>query len=181
MTNPLPVIVAPNFHLPGGPGERLRVPAEIGWRSLTDVEQAKIVGPDQARGDRSRSIQLFTLPKHLSSPFWELLEQPDRVGVFDAAAAAVGKFLTFKQLSPPECARFELVLHGEGGFIEPRGLWGVVNLGDEKVVVDLATLRLILGAGEGCQLPEQIRAEIIPPLDKLPAMLLLVRTPQDRP
>jgi hypothetical protein len=71
-----------------------------------------------------------------------------------------------------------LVLHGVGGKVESRGLWAVVNLGDDPVVVGVSGVRVRLGAGEGGRLPEEVAAEVIPPEGDAPDVLLLVRRPE---
>jgi hypothetical protein len=106
-----------------------------------------------------------------------MLEQPERSKGFDALATEVGRFLTFKELPPPEHAVFEFVLNGTAGKIEPHGLWAVINLGDDPVVVGLPGLRLRLEGGEGSWLPKDIAAEVIPPEGEAPDVLLLVRLP----
>jgi hypothetical protein len=107
-----------------------------------------------------------------------MLERGEAACEFDAFASEVGRFLAFKQLPPPERAVFELVLHAPGGTLEPHGLWAVVNLGDDPVVICVLGLRLRLGAGEGGQLPEGVGAEVLPPEGDAPDVLLMVRRPQ---
>jgi len=166
------VVVAPNFHLPGAMAERLLVADGDGWRSLPEGERQ-----DVTRGELSGLVLLFALPSHLRSSFWAMLERAEMGGGFDAFASEVGRFLTFKQLPPPERAGFELVLHGSRGAIEPRGLWAVVNMGDDAVVVGVPGLRVRLGPGEGCRLPEDVAAEVIPPGAEVPDLLLVLRRP----
>lgn len=170
MTAPLPVAVAPNFHLPDAPGGRLLVADGAGWRPSPEGEQSALVAPVEP-------VLLFVLPGHLRSAFWAMLDQGGAAAEFDAFALEVGRFLAFKQLPPPERAVFELALHGAGGKVEPGGLWAVVNLGDDPVVVGMPGLRLRLGAGEGCRLPEEVAAEVLAPEGETPDVLLLVRRP----
>jgi hypothetical protein len=179
MTLPISVAVAPNFHLPDAPGGRLLVADGAGWRSPTEGERSTIVPRDAAPDWPSGPILLFGLPGHLRSSFWLMLEEGSAAGRFDAIALEVGQFLSFKQLPPPHRAVFEFVLHGAGGKIEPRGLWAVVNLGDDPVAVGVPGLRLRLAAGEGAQFPEKVAAEVIPPEGDAPDVLLLVRRPVD--
>jgi hypothetical protein len=173
MTAPIPVAVAPNFHLPDAPAGRLLVADGAGWRPLSEAERSAPVPP----GAGGESVLLFALPGYLRSSFWELLEQGGASEHFDAFASDVGRFLVFKQLPPPEGAVFEFVLHAADGKVEPRGLWAVVNLGDDPVVIGLPGLRVRLGAGEGGRLPEEVAAEVIPPEGDAPDVLLLVRRP----
>jgi hypothetical protein len=174
MTTPVPVAVAPNFHLPDAPAGRLLVADGAGWRPLSEGEWSALV-------PRGGAVLLFALPGHLRSSFWGMLEREAVAGGFDAFAAEVGRFLVFKQLPPPERAVFEVVLHGAGGEVEPRGLWAVVNLGDDPVVVGVPGWRVRLGSGEGAWLPEEIAAEVLPPEGDAPDVLLLVRRPAPGP
>jgi hypothetical protein len=177
----LPVVVAPNFHLPDAPGDRLLVADGAGWRSPSKGERSGTVPQSATPDELSGLVLLFALPGHLRSSFWVMLEQGGTGAGFNAFASAVGRFLTFKQLPPPEGAVFELVLHGAGGKVEPRDLWAVVNLGDDPVVVGVAGLRVRLGPGEGSRFPEEVAAEAIPPEGEVPDVLLLVRRPARGP
>jgi hypothetical protein len=177
MTAPIPVAVAPNFHLPDSPAGRLLLADGAGWREPSEGEWAALA-PSSATPDL---LLLFALPGHLRSSFWAILEQGGMAGDFDAFASEIGRFLAFKQLPPPECAVYELVLHGAGGKVEPRGLWAVVNLGEDPVVLGLPGLRVRLGAGEGCRLPEEVQAEVISPAEDATDIVLLVRRPAPEP
>jgi hypothetical protein len=181
MTAPIPVTVAPNFHLPDAPAGRLLVADGAGWRPLSEHERSALLSLSAAPDPLKARVLLFALPGHLRSSFWEMLEQGGAAAGFDACASEVGRFLAFKQLAPPEGAVFELVLHGAGGRVEPGGLWAVVNLGDDPVVVGVPGLRVRLGAGEGCQLPEEASADIVPPGGDAPDALLVVRRPGRNP
>ncbi len=178
MTAPISVAVAPNFHLPDAPAGRLLVADGAGWRPPSAGELPTMVLPGATLDPLSGSVLLFALPGHLRSSVWGMLEHGDAGGAFNAFASEVGQFLTFKQLPPPEGAVFELVLHGVGGKVESRGLWAVVNLGDDPVVIGVSGVRVRLGAGEGGRLPEEVAAEVIPPEGDAPDVLLLVRRPE---
>src|SRR5262249_10813032 len=108
---------------------------------------------------------------------WGMMEQGNLNEDFDAFASEIVRFLAFKHLPPPEHGFFELVLHAAGGKVEPHGLWAVVNLGDDPVVVGVPGLRVRLEAGEGAQPPGEVAAEVIPPGRDAPDVLLLVRRP----
>jgi hypothetical protein len=159
MSGGVRVAVAPNFHLPGAAAER--------------VLDAGAAPADPTGG----LVLLFAVPGHLRASFWDMMDRAEAGQGFDGFAAEVGRFLAFKQLPPPERAVFELVLHGPGGGFEGRDLWAVVNLGEESVVVGLPGLRLRLGPGEGCVLPEGVAAEVLPPEGEVPDVLLAVRRP----
>jgi hypothetical protein len=172
MTAPIPVAVAPNFHLPDALADHLLLADGAGSSTM----------PQSATPDSlTTSVLLFVLPEHLRSALWGILEQGGEAEDFDNVASEVGRFLAFKQLPPPERAVLELVLNGSGGKVEPRGLWAVINLGDDPVVFGVPGLRVRLGAGEGARLPEALAAEVIPPEGDAPDVLLLVRRPARGP
>ena len=50
-------------------------------------------------------------------------------------------------------------------------------MGDDTVVVGVPGLRVRLGPGEGCRLPEGVAAEVFPPAGEVPDLLLVVRRP----
>jgi hypothetical protein len=177
MTTPIAVAVAPNFHLPEAPAGRILVAEGADGRPRSEGEWSVLVPQTSPRDSLGCSILLFALPEHLRTSFWEMLQQEGAAEGFDSVAAEVGRFLAFKQLPPPDRAVFQLVLHGAGGTVQPNGLWAVVNLGDDPVVVDVPGLRLLLGAGEGIRFPEEVTAEVIPPEGEAPDILLLVRRP----
>jgi len=174
MTVSVQVMVAPNFHLPGELGERLLVPDGAVWRFPGAGERDALVPREAAAADLNGLVLLFTLPGHLRASFWLMLEQQDARRDFDAIVSEIVRFLTFKQLPPPEGAVFELILHRAGAAMEPPDLWAVINMGDDPVVVEVPGLRLRLGAGEGCRLPQGIAAEINPPVGELPDVLIRI-------
>jgi hypothetical protein len=106
-----------------------------------------------------------------------MLEQGQGADRFDAFAAEVGRFLSFKQLPPPENAVFELVLLEARGKVDPHALWAVVNLADDPVTIEVPALRLRLQPGEGSCLPQQVVAAVVPPEGDTPHVLLMVRRP----
>jgi hypothetical protein len=179
MTARVQVAAAPNFHLPGALAERLLVADGGGWRPPTEGERAAIAPQDVTRAgvERNGLVLLFALPVHLRSSLWTMLEQGETGGAFGVLASEVGRFLTFKQLIPPKQAVIELVLQRAGGVIEPSGLWAAINMGDGPVAVSLPGLRLLLGTGEGCQLPEGVAAQVLAPSGEVLDVLLVVRRP----
>jgi hypothetical protein len=176
MTPRCQVIVAPNFHLSGALADRLLVAEGDAWRAPSEGDLAAIIPTDATRDDLGRLILLFALPVHLRSSFWLMMENSEPSDDFDAFAEEMANFLAFKQLQPPERAVIESVLHLSGS-INPVGLWAVVNMGDDSVLVGLPGLRLRLESGEGCRLSEGVSAEVLPTASEVPAVLLLVRRP----
>jgi hypothetical protein len=85
----------------------------------------------------------------------------DRSGVVDKLV----EFLTFKSLPPPPSARCDVVVSSPTtkslvDFAGNGRPWGVINLGEEAtsliVVESCASVRFVLGPGEGCRLPDHI-------------------------
>jgi hypothetical protein len=175
MTAFFPVAVAPNFHLGDGLAGHLLVADGAGWRPPSDSELRALAPACAAPGTPGRTVLLFALPGHVRASFWAMLEQGAVATGFDAFASEVAQFLTFKQLPPPAHAVIELILHGAAGTIEPHGLWAVVNLSDDPVLVGVPGLRVRLAAGEGCRLPDEATVAVIPPERDTPDALVLVR------
>ncbi|MFO0823806.1 MAG: hypothetical protein U0792_11930 [Gemmataceae bacterium] len=168
MSAPLPAVaVAPNFQLVDPEGGRVLVPDGAGWRPLTE--------PFARTGEPAL---LFSLPAHLRSLFFTVLQDPELKG-FDGFASKVGRFLAFKELTPPTRAAFELVLHAAEGKLDSRDLWAVVNLGDREVFAELPGLRVRLDVCEGLQLPGELAVSVVPPQADAtePDVLLLIRRP----
>jgi hypothetical protein len=176
MTMPIRVAVAANFHLPGAAADRLLLADGTAWRMPTEAERA-VLAPPTATPDAA-TVLLFTLPGHLCASFWSMMEQSRTADGFDAFAVEVSRFLSFKELPPPARAVFELVLHAAGGNFEPHGLWAIVNLSDDPVAIDTSGLRVRLGTGEGCRLPNDVAAEVTPADGDTPDVLLIVREPE---
>jgi hypothetical protein len=168
MSAPLPAVaVAPNFQLTEPVSDHVFVPDDAGWRPLTE--------PFVGTGEPAL---LFSLPGHLRSLFFTVLQDPELKG-FDGFASKVGRFLAFKELAPPTRASFELVLHAAEGNLDSRALWAVVNLGDREVFAELPGLRVRLDVCEGLQLPEELAMSVVPPQAEAaePDVLLLIRRP----
>src|SRR5262249_32950138 len=120
-------------------------------------------------------VCLFALPGHLRSSFWSMLERQatEGDGDFVAFAQEVASFLAFKQLPTPAGSAFELVLRPSGEPYHGAGTWGVVNLGEDRAFVAWPALRLRLGPGEGCRLPQGMPLDVPPGQEA--DVLLIVR------
>src|SRR5262249_30651448 len=100
------VTVAPRFHLPFQPGERIQLSAGIEehegryyprlpWRNATAEELALLAGEPANRA--APDALLFRLPEHLIARWWKLVESaqgplPDGLGEFDSFVNAVRDF-----------------------------------------------------------------------------------------
>jgi hypothetical protein len=169
--------VAPHFHLAGEWVARLLVSDGESWRAPDEAEIASLVSAPQTRDELAACVCLFALPGHLRSAFWSMLarQASGGDGDFVAFAAEAAGFLQFKQLPPPEGSAFELILRPAGAAFQAAGLWAVINLGEEQAVVAWPALRLRLGPGEGCRLPDGAAPEVLPPADDEADVLLVVR------
>jgi hypothetical protein len=175
MDTTVSVAVAPNFHLPGAPADRVLIADGTAWRPASASEWTALAPASVPGAPGSGSVLLFVLPEHLRSAVWQLLERGGVRNEFDALAAEVGQFLAFKNLPPPERAIFELVLHGPAGNVATDDLWAVANLGDDPITIGVPGFRVRLQAGEGVRLPETVATEMIPPTEDVPDLLLTVR------
>jgi hypothetical protein len=178
MLRPCRFVIAPNFHLAGPWPDRLLVADGGSWRAPDEVELAELV-PKATREETAGCVCLFAVSGYLRSAFWSMLEDSrSREGgpfEFDAFASEVARLLTFKEMPPPAGAAYELVVPLPGGPFDARNLWAVVNLTDESVWVQTRGVRLRLGAGEGCRVPEGLAAEVLPAERDDPNVLLVVR------
>ena len=166
--------IAANFHLGGGWLDRLLVAEGAGWRAPREAELAGLVAEaQQADG----VALLFVTPGHLRTRFWTMLSQQAAEGSGDFVAFAddMRQLLVFKELPPPEDAVFELLVQDAGGQVDVTGLWALVNLGEEPVVLDWTDVRLRLSPGEGCRIPADLSPGIVPPTEE-PNVLLAIRS-----
>jgi hypothetical protein len=141
--------IAPDFHLLGGWSDRLLVADGGDWRAPREEELATLV----AEAPAPDTGLVFTVPAHMRARFWEMLgeEATEGTGDFVTFAADLRQFLAFKELPPSADAVFDLVVQDVGGAVDTAGLWGLVNFGDEPLLLEWADVRLRLGPGEGCR------------------------------
>lgn len=167
--------IAPHFHLAAPWAERILVADGPGWRVPTDDELKTLVRQPTTHEELAACVCLFALPAHLRSAFWAMLERQaaEGDGDFVAFAAEAARFLAFKQLAPPEGAAFELVVHANGLF-DGTGVWGVVNLGD-STSIEVEAVRVRLGPGEGCRLPNSVPLALVSGAGEEPDVLVVVR------
>lgn len=177
-------MVAPRFHISGEWSPRLLIGSgvqeingifipRLTWRPASTEELSMLIA-DSSKSeslDAAREcINLFQLPQHLGSEWWNLLESSagaisaGQLPGFDSFVARVGEFLAFKGFTLPDDADFNLVVSkaavragsdaGLLGWVElarerpwadgnplPRD-WGTINLGDEETSVVLINLPL---------------------------------------
>src|SRR4051812_24038201 len=164
--------IAPDFHLPGGCSDRLLVADGGDWRAPREEEVASLV----AAAPRPDVVLLFTVPAHMRATFWEMLgeEATEGTGDFVTFAADLRQFLAFKELPPSADAVFDLVVQDVGGAIDAAGLWGLVNFGDQPLLLDWPDVRLRLGTGEGCRVGAGLLPNVGAPADE-PNVMVAIR------
>ena len=164
--------VAPNFQCDGSWLDRLFVAEGDGWRAPSEAELAGLV----AEAPESTAC-LFVIPAHMRARFWAMLSEQAAKGDGDffAFADELGRFLAFKELSPPVDAVFELLVQDAGGQVDASGLWALVNLGEEPVALAWPQLRLRLNPGEGCRIAASLPPDVVPPGEE-PNVLVAIRS-----
>ena len=83
--------IAPNFQCKGSWMDRLLVAEGDGWRAPSDDELAGLTAKEPP-GDDSGCFCLFSIPAHMQTRFWAMLD--------DEAAAGTGDFFSFPTISP---------------------------------------------------------------------------------
>lgn len=165
--------VAPNFHLENGWPDRLLVAETQGWRAPREDELAVLVAETP---DSEATAQLFVIPAHMRARFWDMLgeEAAEGSGDFVTFAADLRQFLAFKDLPPPADVTFDLLVQDAGGAVDPAGLWGLINFGDDPVLLEWPDVRLRLGSGEGCHIDPRTAPGVVPPTEE-PHVMVTIR------
>jgi hypothetical protein len=166
--------IAANFHLEGRWPDRLLVAEGEGWRAPREDELAGLIA--QAPGTNA-TVLLFVIPAHMRSRFWNMLgeEATEGTGDFVTFAADLRQLLAFKELPPPADATFDLLVQDIGGAVAPAELWGLINFGDEALLLDWPTVRLCLGPGEGCRIDPRSPPGVTAPTEE-PNVMVAIRT-----
>ena len=163
---------APNFHMSGGWLDRLLVAGGVGWRAPGEDELSPLVAQAPSADG---AVLLFTMPAHMRSRFWAMLNEQatEGTGDFITFAADIRQFLTFKDLPPPDEAAFELLIQETGGEVNAAGLWGLVNFGEEPLLLGWPDVRVRLDPGEGCRLGPLAHPAVVVPADEPNAMVAI--------
>jgi hypothetical protein len=164
--------IAPDFHLLGGWSDRLLVADGGEWRAPREDESVTLV----AEASRPHTVLLLTVPAHMRARFWEMLgeEAAEGTGDFVTFAADLRQFLAFKELPPSADAVFDLVVQDVGGAVDTAGLWGLVNFGDEPLLLGWPDVRLRLGSGQGCCVGAGLLPQVMAPTDE-PNVMVAIR------
>jgi hypothetical protein len=156
--------------------DRLLVAEGDGWRAPHDDELASLT-PKEASGDDTGCFCLFSVPAHLQTRFWAMLndEADAGTGDFFSFSDDLCGFLTFKQLPPPEDSVCELLVQDAAGQVTTADAWALINFGDEPVLLAWPELHLRLAPGEGCRMPAGLPPDVVPPPKDEMNVLLVIR------
>ena len=169
--------IAPHFSVKGSWSDRLLVAADDGWRPPLEEELAGLTTPS---GDESVCFRLFSVPMHIRSRFWAMLndEATAETGDFEYFSDDLADFLDFKDMAPPKEAVCELVVQDAAGKVTTGDIWALINFGEEPVVLAWPRQQLRLNPGEGCRCAPQWAADVQPPpADELNALFVIRQSP----
>ena len=133
-----------------------------GWRAPHDDELLILTKtPD----DNAACCSLFSVPVHLQTRFWAMLDEEatDGSGDFVSFSDELAQFLTFKNLPPPKHSICELLVQDAGGTVTTDGIWSLINFGEEPVQLAWPQLQLRIAPGEGFQMTSELPAVVVPP------------------
>jgi hypothetical protein len=172
--------VAPNFQCKGSWADRLLVAAGDSWRAPDDKELAALTPStpqDSSLGDGTACFCLFSIPMHMRTRFWAMLDEEAAEGTGDFVNFSddLAEFLTFKELSPPQDAVCELLLQNEGGKVSTDDVWALVNFGEEPVRLGWPGLQFRLDPGEGLRMAPGSPPDVVPPANDDVNVLLAIR------
>ncbi|MFN3350706.1 hypothetical protein, partial [Pseudorhodoplanes sp.] len=141
--------VAQNFQCKGSWANRLLIAEGDGWRAPDENEVSGLTRSallDDSLGDDATRALLFAVPAHMRARFWAMLDEEasEGRGDFDVFSDDLADFLTFKEMSPPADAVCELVIQDQTGKVATHDLWGLVNFGEEPVMLGWPQLQLRL-------------------------------------
>ncbi len=156
--------IAPNFQCKGSWAERLLVAEGDGWRP-PGKDELESLTPEGPSRDETGCCSVISIPLHLRDRFWSMLndEVAEGTGNFDLFSEDLAEFLTFKRLSLPAETVCELLLQEPGGKVKTDDVWGLMNFGDESILLAWPQLRLRLGPGEGCLIANGLSPDVLPP------------------
>lgn len=168
--------IAPNFHCKGTWSDRLLVADGGSWRAPGEDELAGLTGETAG----AARFDLFSVPAHMSSRFWAMLNEEATAGSGDFVYFSddLAAFLDFKDLPPPKEAVCDLLVQDSGGAVTTADIWALINFGEEPVLLAWPSLRLRLNPGEGCRTAADSPAQVLPPAGDEMNVLFAIRLGQ---
>lgn len=168
--------IAPNFQCKGSWTDRLLVAEGDGWRAPRDDELVGLT-LDKPSEDAAACSFLFSIPAHMRTRFWAVLneEATEGTGDFVKFSDDLAQFLTFKELPPPKNAVCELLVQKASGKVRTGDAWALINFGEEPVLLAWPRLRLRLVRGEGCRMTAGSPPDVVPPAKDELNVLLAIR------
>lgn len=170
--------IAANFQCKGSWMERLLVSEDGAWRAPRDDELVSLTLQKPSEDETACSF-LFSVPEHMRTRFWEMLnkEVASGTGDFVKFSDDLARFLTFKELPPPKPSVCELLIQGASGKVKTDDVWALINFGEEPVLLAWPQLRLRLVPGEGCRVTVACPPDVVPPKDELNVLLAIRLSP----
>lgn len=171
--------IAPNFQCKGSWADRLLVAEGDGWRAPHDDEVVSLTVKEPSE-DGAVSACLFTIPAHMSTRFWAMLQDEAEAGEGDFVAFSddLANFLTFKDMPPPNDSVCELLIQDASGNLSTTDVWALINVGEEPVLLAWPQLQLRLVPGEGCRLAAGLPPNILQPAKDELNVLFAIRSGQ---
>ena len=171
-----PFAIAPNFQCKGSWMDRLLVADGGGWRAPRDGELAGLT-PEKPSGDDAACSYLFSIPAHMRTRFWAMLNEEASAGTgdFDEFSEDLVQFLAFKELPPPNESVCELLVQEADGQVKTDDVWALINFGDEPILFAWPQLHLRLIPGEGCRMAAGLPPDVVPPAKDELNVLVAIR------
>ncbi len=156
--------IAPHFQCKGSWTDRLLVAEGEVWRAPDDNELANLIVKEPSDAETLCAC-LFTVPVHMRTRFWAMLQDEAEAGDGDFVAFSVdlANFLTFKNMTPPKDPVCELLIQEAAGSLDMKDVWALINVGEEPVLLAWPQQQLRLNPGEGCRLALDLPPVVVPP------------------
>lgn len=172
--------VAQNFQCKGSWADRLLIADGDVWRAPDDHEVSGLTLsalPDESPNAGAACALLFTVPAHMRARFWAMLDEEasEGRGDFDVFSDDLADFLAFKEMPPPAGAVCELVIQDQTGTVATDDLWGLVNFGEEPVLLGWPQLQLRLNPGDGIRTVSGAAPVVTRPIEDELNVLVAIR------
>jgi hypothetical protein len=156
--------------------ERLLVAEGDSWRAPRDDELASLTSGQPSEDGAARTF-LFSVPAHMRTRFWAMLDEEAATGTGDFVEFSddLAQFLTFKNLSPPQDSIWELLVQDASGTVSTDDIWALINFGEEPLLLAWPQLQLRLVPGEGCRMTAGLPPDVVPPVKDELSVFIAVR------